>query len=319
MTSRTLSNNLSARLITHATNQSYAIPAICIYTLSGITAVVRAANAAKSPAMILLFPSSSPLYEPAPTSSTSTRSSKPDPPPSHLVAQAAHTAALSSRVPISVHLDHATSPSYIKSAADSGLYDSIMLDFSHHPPAENLALTKEWTEYCHERGIVVEAECGRIEGGEDGIQATSEEMEGLMTNVEEARQFQAVGVDWLAPSFGNVHGKYGAQGPKLDFARLKSIRDAVGGEKGMRLVLHGTDGFDEELYKQCVAAGIAKANINRNVNDRLLQRWREGENGVVGTIEEGIEAMQEEVEKMMRWVGSKGMADGDGSRLRGET
>lgn len=191
-----------------------------------------------------------------------------------------------------------------------------MLDFSHHPPSTNLSLTREWATYCHERGIVVEAESGRIEGGEDGIEATSEEMEALLTTAEQAREFRdAGGVDWLAPSFGNVHGKYGKEGPRLDFGRLREIRDAVGRE--VKLVLHGTDEFDEGLYRKCVEGGIVKANINRNVNDRLLHCWREGEKGVVGTVEEGIGAMQEEIEKMMRWVGSAGMAEAGG--LKGES
>ena len=43
-----------------------------------------------------------------------------------------------------------------------------MVDMSHYEKDENLRLTKELTEYCHARGIITEAEPGRINGGEDG-------------------------------------------------------------------------------------------------------------------------------------------------------
>jgi fructose-bisphosphate aldolase class II len=44
-----------------------------------------------------------------------------------------------------------------------------MVDMSHYEKEENLQLTKELTEYCHARGIITEAEPGRINGGEDGV------------------------------------------------------------------------------------------------------------------------------------------------------
>ena len=44
-----------------------------------------------------------------------------------------------------------------------------MVDMSHYEKDENLRLTKELTEYCHARGIITEAEPGRINGGEDGV------------------------------------------------------------------------------------------------------------------------------------------------------
>ena len=48
-----------------------------------------------------------------------------------------------------------------------------MVDMSHYEKEENLQLTKELTEYCHARGIITEAEPGRINGGEDGVAASS--------------------------------------------------------------------------------------------------------------------------------------------------
>lgn len=53
-----------------------------------------------------------------------------------------------------------------------------MVDMSHYDKEENLAKTRTLREYCHARGITVEAETGRIEGGEDGIMDTGD-LEGM--------------------------------------------------------------------------------------------------------------------------------------------
>jgi fructose-bisphosphate aldolase, class II len=60
-------------------------------------------------------------------------------------------------------------------------------------------------------GIAAEAEPERIEGGEDGVGDTTD-LEGLLTTLEEAREFIDCGIDWLAPDFGNVHGGYRPRG-----------------------------------------------------------------------------------------------------------
>lgn len=89
------------------------------------------------------------------------------------------------------------------------------VDTSHYEKEENLAKTKVLREYCHARGISVEAETGRIEGDEDGIMDTGD-LAGILTNPEDVEEFIASGVGFLAPSVGNVHGEYGPKGPELD-------------------------------------------------------------------------------------------------------
>jgi fructose-bisphosphate aldolase, class II len=66
--------------------------------------------------------------------------------------------------------------------------------------------------------LLLQAEPGRIEGGEDGV-ADTVDMEGVLTSPEEVEDFIATGVDLLAPAIGNVHGEYGSKGPQLDFDR----------------------------------------------------------------------------------------------------
>ena len=222
----------------------------------------------------------------------------------HLCASMARSA----RVPITVHMDHAQTPEIVRDAADLGAFDSIMVDMSHCSEEENLALTKELTAYCHERGIATEAEPGRIEGGEDGVAETAD-LEGVLTTPEEAGRFvEDTGIDWLAPAFGNVHGEYGPRGVKLEYDRLEDIDRAVGGEEWVRLVAHGTDPFTPEIYEKLIRAGISKVNINKTVNRWYMDLQKEGRLGLTALMEEGTKRMQEELEKHMDVLGSTGKA-----------
>lgn len=220
-----------------------------------------------------------------------------------LATLAAHCAR-SASVPITLHLDHAQSDAAVKMAADSGCYDSIMVDMSHYEKEENLARTTELAKYCHERGIAVEAEPGRIEGGEDGV-ANTGELEAMMTDEPEARRFADTGIDWLAPAFGNVHGKYGPRGPQLDYERLHRLKKEVGNE--LRFVLHGTDGFGPDILEKCIDGGMVKVNINGAVN----KHWKSAvkEDGVLtALIEKATDDMQKEVEWWIKALGSEGKA-----------
>lgn len=206
-----------------------------------------------------------------------------------------------------MHVDHAQDPQSIREAADMGFFDSIMVDMSHYEKDENLRLTKELTAYCHERGIATEAEPGRIEGGEDGISDTAaKDLEGLLTSPDEAREFVETGIDWLAPAFGNVHGSYGARGIQLEYERLDAINKEVG--RDVRLVLHGTDGFDKGIFQKCIGHGITKVNLNKHINKAYAELQKEGKLGITGLMEEGTRRMQVLIEECIDQLGSEGKA-----------
>lgn len=283
-----MEKNRALPILDAAATGNYGIPAMCCYNTEGILATVRAAEAKRSPAMILLFPwaihyANSCLV--------------------HLAAEAARAAS----VPVTVHLDHAQDPEIVKKAADMGGFDSIMIDMSHYEKEENLRLTTELTKYCHDRGIAVEAEPGRIEGGEDGVGDT-EDLEGLLTTPDEARLFVECGIDWLAPAFGNVHGNYGPRGIQLEYDRLQSIYDEVG--KDVRLVLHGADPFTKEIFTKCIGHGVSKININKVLNNPCQDVWEKKANKAPFTavIEEATKAMQTAVEGCCDMLGSTGKA-----------
>jgi fructose-bisphosphate aldolase class II len=161
-------------------------------------AVVRAAEEQRSPLIIQVFPWAIKATD-------------------GLLVRAAADAASRATVPIAIHLDHCQDESLVRLAADTLPFDSIMVDMSHYEQEENLAKTKELVAYCHARGITAEAEIGRINGGEDGVKIP--DMEAVLTTPEEVEQFIETGMDFLAPSVGNVHGEYGPDGPHLDYSR----------------------------------------------------------------------------------------------------
>lgn len=288
MTRPPLSQNRVLKMVNAAHKGGYAVPAMCCYNIEAVIATVRAAEAAKSPAIVQLFPWAIEYAGDALVLAA---------------AEACHAAS----VPVALHLDHAQSPELVRRAADiPNSFDGIMCDMSHYEKEENLALTRELVAYCHERNICAEAEPGRIEGGEDGV-AETVDLEAVLTTPEQAEEFVATGIELLAPAFGNVHGSYGPRGIQLEYDRLESINNAVGDR--VRLVLHGADPFTEEIFQRCIKAGVTKVNINKGMNNHYadVQKEMEGK-PLTSVIEAGTKRMQEAIEKYMRWLGSAGKA-----------
>lgn len=216
-------------------------------------------------------------------------------------------AAKAASVPISIHLDHAQDSELIRHAADHLPFDSIMVDMSHYEMEENLIKTKELVEYCNSRQITTEAEPGRIEGGEDGIADTAD-LEGALTTEEQVDNFINTGIDFLAPAFGNVHGEYGARGPALEWERLKAIESKIG--KRVRIALHGTNDFPDDVMKRCIAGGVSKVNVNKLVLDDYLEflKGNAPTMNLTGLMEQGVSKIQKSVERWMDICGSSGKA-----------
>ncbi|KAF5579966.1 tagatose 1 6-diphosphate aldolase [Fusarium pseudocircinatum] len=159
---------------------------------------------------------------------------------------------------------------------------------------------------CHERGISVEAESGRNNGGEDGIADTCD-LEALFTSTEEVEDFLRAGIDILAPSVGNIHGDYGPSGPEIDLARLSSIDEQIRGRAVM--ALHGINDFTAEIMRNCIKAGAVKLSVNK----LLLEVWHvhSKENTrrhFMQRVDEGIEILQAEVERWTDICGSASKA-----------
>lgn len=152
------------------------------------------------------------------------------------------------QIPIAWHLDHGSSLELCKFCIDGG-YTSVMIDASHKPFEENIAITRAVVAYAHDHGVVVEAELGALAGVEDDVNVS--EADARYTRPEQVAEFVArTGCDSLAVAIGTSHGAYkfkpGTQ-PQLRFDILRGIMDAV---PGFPLVLHGASGVPQNYVEQ---------------------------------------------------------------------
>ena len=168
-------------------------------------------------------------------------------------------------VPVALHVDHGASFEICKAAIDAG-FTSVMIDGSHHPLEENIAIVKQVVDYAHLRGVTVEAELGKVGGQEDNVVAES-----MYAVPEECvRMVKETGIDCLAPALGSVHGPYHGE-PKLGFKEMDTINQMV----GVPLVLHGGSGIPEDQIKRAISLGTAKINVNTETQQAWAKIVRE--------------------------------------------
>ncbi|MDD5016739.1 MAG: class II fructose-1,6-bisphosphate aldolase [Eubacteriales bacterium] len=185
-------------------------------------------------------------------------------------------------LPICLHLDHGDSYELCCECIDGG-FTSVMIDGSHHPFEENIALTKKVVDYAHDHGVVVEAELGRLEGVEDEIKVSSEDAS--YTKPEEVQEFvEKTGVDSLAIAIGTSHGAFKFKGEaKLRFDILDEVVKRI---PGFPIVLHGASsvipefveminkyggdmpgakGVPEDMLRKAAGSAVCKINIDSDL------------------------------------------------------
>lgn len=198
-----------------------------------------------------------------------------------------------SAIPICLHLDHGDSFELCKSCVDSG-FSSVMIDGSHLPFEENVALAKKVAEYAHQFDVTVEAELGVLAGIEDEVSAEHSSY----TKPEEVEEFvKKTGVDSLAISIGTSHGAYkfkaGQPVPPLRFDILEECEKRI---PGFPIVLHGASsvvpeyvelinqyggklegavGIPEEQLRKAAASSVCKINIDSDGRLAVTAKIRE--------------------------------------------
>ena len=150
-------------------------------------------------------------------------------------------------LPIALHLDHGADFEICKSCIDGG-FSSVMIDGSHLPYDENVALTRKVVEYAHDKGVTVEGELGRLAGIEDEVKVSAEDAS--YTRPEEVEDFVTkTGVDSLAIAIGTSHGAYKfkpGQKPQLKFDILEEVSKRL---PNFPIVLHGASSVNQEYVK----------------------------------------------------------------------
>ena len=259
-----------------AVEGGYAIPAFNFNTMEQMQAIVQAAVETKSP-VIMQVSKGARSY----ANATILR----------YMAQGAveYAKELGCENPqIVLHLDHGDSFEICKDCIDSG-FSSVMIDGSHLPYEENVALTKKVVEYAHQFDVTVEGELGVLAGVEDDVVAA----ESHYTKPEEVQDFVSkTGCDSLAISIGTSHGAHKftpeqctlVNGvlvpPPLAFDVLKEIEEKL---PGFPIVLHGSSsvpqdevetinkyggalkaaiGIPEEQLRQASQSAVCKINLD---------------------------------------------------------
>jgi len=298
-------------IMSAARAKGYAVGAFNINNLEVLLAVTEATVEEKSPVIVAATPSAIKYAG------------------LEYLAAMVKVAANSVSQPMSLHLDHGKDVETVTRCIDAG-FTSVMIDASHLNFEENIAVTKKVVALAHPKGVSVEAELGRLAGVEE---STVKERDAVLTAPDAAKEFvKRTGVDALAVAIGTSHGAYKFKGePKLDFERLKAIREKV----DVLLVLHGASsvpkwiiekatkygaelagarGIPEEHIKKAVSLGISKINIDTDLRLAFTGAVREvlatsptqyDPRKILGPAKEAIKTV---VKGKMRLFGSSGKA-----------
>jgi fructose-bisphosphate aldolase class II len=185
-------------------------------------------------------------------------------------------------IPIALHLDHGDSYDLCVSCVENG-FSSVMIDGSHLPYEENVALTRKVVDYAHPFDVSVEGELGVLAGIEDDVSAERSHY----TRPQEVEDFtKRTGVDSLAISIGTSHGAYkfkvkpGEQPSPLRFDILEEVEKRL---PGFSIVLHGASsvmpeyieminrygghmegavGVSEDQLRRAARSAVCKINID---------------------------------------------------------
>lgn len=203
---------------------------------------------------------------------------------------------------IVLHLDHGDSFETCKSCIESG-FSSVMIDGSHLPYDENVALTKKVVDYAHQFDVTVEGELGVLAGVEDDVSAEHH----TYTKPEEVVDFVTkTGCDSLAISIGTSHGanKFKPEQctrdengalvpPPLRFDVLEAVEKEL---PGYPIVLHGSSsvpqeevekinkyggalkdaiGIPEEWLRRAAKSSVCKINIDSDSRLAMTAAVRE--------------------------------------------
>ena len=249
-----------AEILHPCMGQSWAVGAYDTCNLEITQAIVDAAAADQSPAIIMIYPHHTP------------QASWPT------LVRLIEAEVERARIPAALVLDHAKTLDQIEYALELG-FSGVMIDASLAPLDQNIALTRQAVQLAHSKGVSVEAELGHVGQGEEVL--TEDQQQAHLTRVDDAKRFvEETGVDALAVSIGTLHGLYRGT-PHLDFERIAQLRAAC----PIPLVLHGGSDTPDPDIRRAIETGIDKINIWTDVRIPFLQSLKETLGGPIGKIE----------------------------------
>lgn len=251
---RTMAYENLREMLLGARRGGYAVGAFNIVDPVTTQAVIKAAEAKKSPVIVQTSAKTVKLMG------------------HECLAALVRALAESSLVPVALHLDHCMDLEMIRRCIEAG-WSSVMIDASSLPFEENLRITKQVVEMARPHNVTVEGELGAIFGVEDDIHV--KEAEAFLADAEQAEEFvRRTGVDVFAPAIGTAHGVYKGE-PKIAFDVLREIAGRV----HACIAIHGGTGLTDATFHRCIQEGGAKINISTQIKhtfrDALFDYMRE--------------------------------------------
>ncbi|WP_291051798.1 class II fructose-bisphosphate aldolase [Herbiconiux sp.] len=199
-------------------------------------------------------------------------------------------------VPVALHLDHGKSLDAVESAL-AARFTSIMIDDSEASFDDNVATSAKARAMCGP-DIALEAELGSIGGKEDDV---APEYANTTNPAQVAPFIEAVGVDMLAVSVGNVHGF--APNARIDFDLLARVREAAG---SVPLVVHGGSGLPAEQLGRLNEFGVVKVNVASDLRNAMIRSYGEAfvanpdETSLIRVAKDSVIAIADVVERRIR-------------------
>ncbi len=278
-------------LLCVADKNEFAVPAFNIGSLSILRGVVESANEQNAPVILAIHPTELEFLGDSFISTCIIEANQ-------------------SKVPMVIHLDHGGSFEQVLRAIRCG-FTSVMIDASHMPYEDNIAITKKVVEVAKVSNVSVEAELGTIGTTGDSYEGGASEI--IYTDPAQAKDFiEKTGIDSLAVAIGTAHGIYPKnKKPELKLDLLKTIRDTV----DIPLVLHGGSSNPDEEIAESVKIGISKINISSDIKFAFYQKCREVLQENPGWMEPNaiyppcIEAMKKVIEYKMKLFNDIGKAE----------
>ncbi len=159
-------------------------------------------------------------------------------------------------IPVGIHLDHGKSFEIIQRAVEIGM-TSVMYDGSRGKYEDNVMTTKRIVDFCHKKGIDVQAELGNVPYLKE-VGISTVDWDKYMTDPQQAKDFvEKTKVDALAVAVGNAHD-FAKERPVPDYERLEKIRELI----DIPLIMHGASDWEEEKVKNAIERGISCFNVD---------------------------------------------------------
>lgn len=214
-------------------------------------------------------------------------------------------------IPVGIHLDHGHSSETVHRAVDIG-FTSVMYDGSRKKYEDNLMVTKELADFCHERGTSIQGELGCVPYLGEISEVAETDWNKYMTDPGQAEEFvKKTNVDALAVGIGNAHDFF-KEKKEPDFERLEMINKIT---NNMPLILHGASDWENGRVEKAIAGGICCFNVDTAVRlafiNNLINSVRNQGNvsfDIRKLLGEAREAVKDTVKRKIKIFGSDGKA-----------